>query len=383
MKILVTGGAGFIGKWVIDSLPANTEIVIIDSLEPQVHKTSQDFAPELKARAICIKDDVQNIEAYRDVVEGTDTVIHLASQTGTGQSMYELSKYVQHNANGTAKLLELISSLHHKPRRIILSSSRAIYGEGAYTDGKEVYYPKGRNLNDLKQGKWEIYSDRDCKERTSRGEQLSVLPMGETQLPNPTSVYGLTKLWQEQLLQNYCESQNIDLAILRFQNVYGPKQELGNPYTGIIGIFTNAVVQGNTVELFEDGLMTRDFVFVKDVAEAVVKCAFYQKPLDAVINIGSAQAVTLLELVQTLAKLTKKEEKITVSGRFRVGDIRHAVADMSTFANIFGQWTPTPLEKGLAQYLDWYLQQSPVDKTALELSLAEMEQKGLLISKHS
>lgn len=374
MKILVTGGAGFIGKWVIDSLPTDTEIVIIDSLEPQVHKTSQDFAPELKARAICIKDDVQHIEAYRDVIEGTDTVIHLASQTGTGQSMYELSKYVQHNVNGTAKLLELISSLHHKPRRIVLSSSRAIYGEGAYTDDKEIYYPKGRNLQDLKQGRWEVYS--------ARGEQLSMLPMRETQLPNPTSVYGLTKLWQEQLLQNYCESQNIDSAILRFQNVYGPKQELGNPYTGIIGIFTNAVVQGNTVELFEDGLMTRDFVFVKDVAEAVVRCVFYEKSLDAVINIGSGKAVTLLELVQTLAQLTKKEEKIIVSGRFRLGDIRHAVADTNALTKIFGEWTPTSLEEGLAQYLNWYLQQSPVDKTALELSLAEMEQKGLLISKH-
>lgn len=373
MKILITGGAGFIGKWVVESLPSSAEVVIIDSLDEQVHKSLRDFAPELKERATCIKADVQEIEAYRDIVEGTEVVIHLASQTGTGQSMYEVSKYVQHNANGTAKLLELISSLEHRPHRIILSSSRAIYGEGAYTDGNQTYYPKGRRSQDLKQGIWEVCNDR--------GEQLSTLPMQENQLANPISIYGLTKLWQEQLLQNYCESQNMDLVTFRFQNVYGPKQELGNPYTGIIGIFTNAIAQGKMVELFEDGLMTRDFVFVRDVAQAVVKCAYEEKPLNSVINIGSGRGTTLLELVETIAQLTGKALEMKVSGRFRVGDIRHAVADMGTFRATFGEWSFTSLKEGLAEYLDWYLEQSPLDTVALQASLKEMEQKGLLITK--
>ncbi|MGA7934435.1 MAG: NAD-dependent epimerase/dehydratase family protein, partial [Kovacikia sp.] len=209
------------------------------------------------------------------------------------------------------------------------------------------------------------------------------LPMQEKHLTKPTSVYGLTKLWQEQLLQNYCESQNIDLAVLRFQNVYGPKQELGNPYTGIIGIFTNAIVQGNQLEIFEDGLMTRDFVFVGDIAEAVLKCVTDEKPLNAVINVGSGQAVTLLEVVETIAQIVDKKTDFRISGRFRVGDIRHAVADMAQYKALFGTWEPTSLQAGLAQYLEWYLNQKPLSPNTLQASLKEMEQKGLLLTKHS
>jgi dTDP-L-rhamnose 4-epimerase len=370
MKVLITGGAGFIGKWIVEKLPISTEVVIVDSLDPQVHKASQIFAPELQKRAICIQADVRDIEAYRDAAEGTDVVIHLVAQTGTGQSMYQMSKYVQHNVDGTAKLLELVSGLKQKPRRVILSSSRAIYGEGAFADGSTVYYTKGRRLHELQQNIWEV-----CNEQ---GEPLRPLPMQETQLANPTSVYGFTKLWQEQLIQSYCEHQNIDAVVFRFQNVYGPKQELGNPYTGIIGIFTNSIVQRNRVELFEDGLMSRDFVFVGDVAQAVVQATFHEQPLSSIINIGSGQATTLKALVETVAKLTDKQPTIEISGRFRVGDIRHAVADMHRYESLLGGWNPTSLEQGLRQYLDWYLAQIPPSEASLQASLAEMEQKGLL-----
>lgn len=375
MKILITGGAGFIGKWLVEKIPAEHEIVIVDSLDAQVHTTSPDFAPELKARAKCIQADVQDIEAHIAAIEGTDVVIHLAAQTGTGQSMYEISKYVQQNANGTAKLLELISQLQHKPSRIIVSSSRAVYGDGAYTDGTEVYYPKGRSLERLQQGLWEIYNDR--------GEMLKPLPMHESHLTKPTSVYGLTKLWQEQLLQNYCESQAIDIVTLRFQNVYGPKQELGNPYTGIIGIFTNAISQGNPLEIFEDGLVTRDFVFVGDVADAVWKCATAEQALNSIINVGSGLAVTLIDVVETIAQIVNKPAEYKVSGRFRVGDIRHAIADMSQYEALLGAWEPTSLKEGLAQYLDWYLEQEPLSASTLQASFTEMEKKGLLLTKQS
>jgi dTDP-L-rhamnose 4-epimerase len=192
MKILITGGAGFIGKWLIEKFSSNHEVFIVDSLDEQVHKFSQDFISNLKARATCIKADIQSIEDYKDILEGVDIVIHLAAQTGTGQSMYEISRYVQNNVNGTAKVLELISRLKNKPRRVILSSSRAVYGDGAYTDANEVYYPKGRSLESLQKGIWDIVD--------SQGEKLTPLPMQEDQLTRPTSVYGWTKLWQEQLL---------------------------------------------------------------------------------------------------------------------------------------------------------------------------------------
>jgi dTDP-L-rhamnose 4-epimerase len=375
MKILITGGAGFIGKWLVAKCPIDWEIVIIDSLDPQVHSTSPDFAPELTARAKCIKADVQDIADHLDAIEGTDVIIHLAAQTGTGQSMYELSKYVQHNANGTAKLLELIAQLQHQPRRVILASSRAVYGDGAYTDGRQLYYPTGRSLTNLQQGIWDIYG--------ADGQKLDVVPMRGDLATNPTSVYGLTKLWQEQLIRNFCASQNIDVAILRFQNVYGPYQELGNPYTGIVGIFTNAIACGNSLELFEDGLVTRDFVFVGDVAEAILNCAIAQKPLNTTIDIGSGQAVTLIDIVETIAKLLGKPANYRVSGRFRVGDIRHAIADLSRYEASFGAWQPTSLADGLARYLDWYLLQAPLDPGALQTSLSEMAQKGLLLAKNA
>jgi dTDP-L-rhamnose 4-epimerase len=375
MKILITGGAGFIGKWLVEKLPIDCEIVIIDSLDDQVHKTRSGFAPELTARARCIKADVQDIEEHIEAIEGTDVVIHLAAQTGTGQSMYEIGKYVQQNANGTAKLLELIAKLQHQPRRIILASSRAVYGDGAYTDGDKIYYPKGRSVSNLQQGIWDIYSDD--------GNKLTAMPMNEDHLTKPTSVYGLTKLWQEQLIQNFGDSQNIDVAILRFQNVYGPKQELGNPYTGIVGIFANAISQGSPIELFEDGLVTRDFVFVGDVADAVIKCVLDDRFLNATIDIGSGQAVTLIEVVETIAHLLQKKADFQISGRFRVGDIRHAVADLSRYETMFGKWQPTALKDGLASYLEWYLAQKPLDPSALQASLTEMELKGLLLTKHS
>ena len=373
MKILITGGAGFIGKWLIEKMPPDVEVVIIDSLDEQVHRKSQDFAPELIARAKCIKADVQDIADYREAIAGTDVVIHLAAQTGTGQSMYEISRYVQQNANGTAKLLELISSLDRKPRRMVLSSSRAVYGDGAYTDGKSVLYSQGRSLENLQKGIWEVCG--------SDGEPLTSLPMQETHLTKPTSVYGLTKLWQEQLMQIYCESQGIDLVTLRFQNVYGPKQELGNPYTGIIGIFTNAIVQGNRLELFEDGKVTRDFVFVGDVAEAVIQCATYEQPLNSIMNVGSGEAVTLIEVVETIAEVIGKKAEYTISGRFRVGDVRHAIADMERYKTLLGEWKPTSLKDGIAQYLEWYLGEEPLEQSTLEASLREMEQKGLLMKK--
>jgi dTDP-L-rhamnose 4-epimerase len=202
--------------------------------------------------------------------------------------------------------------------------------------------------------------------------------MQEDQPPNPMSVYGLTKLWQEQLVKNYCINHNIDNVIFRFQNVYGPKQEISNPYTGIIGIFTNSIIQKSRVELFEDGLMTRDFVFVEDVAKAVVKSVFHDLNIASIINIGSGNRVTLLGLVHTIAKVVEKDPQIEVSGRFRLGDIRHAFADMTRYQQLFGDWNPTSLEAGLCQYLTWYLEQTPASEEQWQASLKEMERKGIL-----
>ena len=371
MKVLITGGAGFIGKWLVRELPESFELVVVDSIDQQVHKAQTDFSEEMQSRALCIKADVRDKSSYAQVLDGVDVVVHLASQTGTGQSMYEISKYVQHNVDGTAKLLEAISELQHKPRRIVLTSSRAIYGEGAFSDGSKILYGKSRKLEDLQAGRWETYSDDGC--------ELSSLAMNESHLPGPTSIYGLTKLWQEDLFKNYAENQGIDYAIFRLQNVYGPEQELRNPYTGIIGIFTSLITQKGEVELFEDGKMTRDFVYVRDVAHALARGICDERKLASTLNVGSGQPTSLEELVNTIAKLSSKTLDIKYSGRFRVGDVRHATADMNFYKQVFSGWKPTSLEEGIRSYLDWYQSQNPLSEAELSTSFKEMEEKKLLL----
>lgn len=371
MKILMTGGAGFIGKWLVRNLPAEAEIIIVDSLDPQVHRTRTEFPDELLSRATCLKADIRYPDAYLEAIEGTDVVVHLASQTGTGQSMYEMSRYIQQNVEGTTRLLEAISQLKQKPHRIVLSSSRAVYGEGAFTDGTSILYSQGRRVEDLQSGRWEVYRDN--------GQPLSALPMREDYLPQPTSIYGLTKLWQEQLVENYAKTHQLDYVIFRLQNVYGPEQELHNPYTGIIGIFTSLITQKGEVELFEDGEMTRDFVFVNDVAIALRNAIYSAGSLSQILNVGSGQATSLVELVKQIAATAGKDLKINYSGRFRVGDIRHAVADMSRYLTLFQDWQPTSLQAGLTEYWNWYVQQDPLSSRSLIDSLKEMEEKKLLL----
>lgn len=369
MKVFITGGAGFIGKWLVRKLPGTIDIVLVDSLEKQVHAVVQDFSTFLKNRATCIKADIRNPEAYKSALKGSDIVVHLASLTGTGQSMYEISRYVQYNIDGTAKLLDAIKELKCKPRRIILASSRAVYGEGAYRNKRGIYYPLNRKFQDLKNGKWEIYKGK---------QKLQPEQMQEDHLSNPVSFYGLTKFCQEQLLQYYAKLDKIDYVILRLQNVYGPEQDLQNPYTGILGIFTNSIFNQQEVELFEDGNMTRDFVYIEDVVEVIIKSIHYQNTLQSIINVGSGNAIKLKELVFCIAQLAEKNPMIKLAGRFRTGDIRNAVANMKGYEKIFGKWQPQSLVEGLKKYLEWYLLQDPPSPEKLKSSLKEMEQKGLL-----
>lgn len=375
MKLLITGGAGFIGKWLVRTLPQSAEIVLVDSIDPQVHKTCTDFSKELTERATCIKADIRDQDAYIASMEGADVVVHLAAQTGTGQSMYEISRYVQHNVDGTAAVLEAIARLQKKPKRIVLTSSRAVYGEGAFTDGNTVVYGKTRHLDDLQSGRWGVYDHNGC--------ELIPLPMQEDVIPHPISIYGLTKLWQEHLIENFAKSQAIDYAILRLQNVYGPEQELHNPYTGIIGIFSSLIMQKGEVELFEDGEMTRDFVYVEDVARALMAAIYHPESVSQIVNVGSAQPTSLKELINVIAETARKPVQIRYSGRFRVGDIRHAVADMSRYQATLGTWQPTSLKAGMAQYLNWYLEQNPLSEHSLLASFQEMEAKNLLLNSQS
>lgn len=370
MKVFITGGAGFIGKWIVEKLPDDIEIIILDSLDTQAHPHQHKFPHFLKKKALCIKSDVRDIINYTNDLEGSDIIIHLASQTGTGQSMYEISRYVQHNVDGTAKLIEAISLLKKKPKRIILTSSRAVYGEGAYQDKSEIFYPDSRKTEDLYKGIWDIFN--------KDGTKLLPLPMHESHKLTPVSVYGFTKLWQEQLIQNFGQTSQIDFLILRLQNVYGPKQELNNPYTNILSVFTNSICLKNEVELFEDGNMIRDFVYVEDVADIIIKSIYYEKTFLKTINLGSGVPTSLIELVHTIGHHLNKKPHIKFSGRFRLGDIRNAVANIDCLRNIFDNWSPTAITKGMQQYVQWYTKQEHVLHSNVEPTLVEMQQRGFL-----
>jgi len=370
MKIFITGGAGFIGKWVIEKLNKKTEIVILDSLDKQAHPNDRDFSSVLKKRAHCIKADVRQSSEHLKKIEGSDIILHLASQTGTGQSMYEMSRYVMHNVEGTTKLLEAISLLKHKPKRIILTSSRAVYGEGAYKNKSGILFPGSRLTHNLLKGKWGVYNNK--------GISLSPIPMEEIQRTDPVSLYGYTKLWQEQLIQFFAQTHDLDFLIFRLQNVYGPKQELNNPYTNILSSFTNSIFCRNEAELFEDGNMTRDFVYVEDVAEIIAKGVYNRSPFAKIINIGSGESVTLKELLKLISLLTNKKPEIKLSGRFRLGDIRNAAANTDCLKKNFPGWSPTDLKDGMIRFLKWYLNQDLSFYNDPDSTLKEMKKKGLL-----
>lgn len=343
MNFLVTGGAGFIGANLCKKLIAEGhQVWVIDNLSPQVHGDDPTFSSSLHilpSQVTLIIGDFTDIRSYSSIggIE-FDVLIHLASETGTGQSMYNAKKYFDINVSGMAFLNDLIINKHiNKPKQIILASSRAIYGEAfSYAD--------------------------------------VALPSSEDDEPNPKSVYALTKLMQEQILFGMFEG--INTCALRFQNVYGPGQSLNNPYTGIISIFTTAIKNNKPIQVFEDGLMTRDFVYVEDVVDAIILCSGNKQVNGQIYNVGSGIQTTVLEVVRTLAALLNPEIEINVTGEKRKGDIRHNYADLKKIRKI-GFFPKFNFANGLNEFLIWQNSEK-VQESNYESSLDEMRKVGLL-----
>lgn len=346
MNFLVTGGAGFIGANLCKKLISEGhQVWVIDNLSPQVHGDDPTFSSSLHmlpSQVTLIVGDFTDLRSYVSLggVE-FDVLIHLAAETGTGQSMYNAKKYFDVNVSGMAFLSDLIINKHiQKPKQIILASSRAIYGEAV------------------------SYKD-------------IALSSEERDEPKPKSVYALTKLMQEQILTEMFDNINdINTCALRFQNVYGPGQSLKNPYTGIISIFTTAIKQNKPIQIFEDGLMTRDFVFVKDVVDAIVFCSGNKNVNGQVLNVGSGIQTTVLDVVHTLAALLNPEIEIRVTGEKREGDIRHNYANMSKMKKL-GFVPKFDFASGLKEFLQWQNQQVKPESN-YESSLEEMRKIGLL-----
>ncbi len=367
--MLVTGGAGFIGRRLVAALIAQgAQVRVLDALIESVHGADATQPPELEGCSF-VRADVRDRDAVTDAVKGIDIVYHLAAETGTGESMYRTERYVDVNVRGTAVLLDAIAALERRPDRLVLASSRAVYGEGAYAgpDGSRCY-PGARLEEDLHAGRWELHRD---------GIPLQPLAQSGDTLPAPTSVYGETKRAQEALVEVMAPPLGVDPWALRFQNVYGPGQSTRNPYTGILSIFSVLLLEGKGLRVFEDGAESRDFVFVDDAVEALIRCGGAEGT-GGVIDVGSGERTTVLEVARLLVDmLGLPPDLVQVTGEYRVGDVRHAFADVSAMTERLRFRPRTPLREGVSRLLQWIRHtERPVSR--LDEALNEMAELGLM-----
>lgn len=350
-SVFITGGAGFIGSRLVRALVAKGygPIHIYDCLHPQVHGNAGTFPEFDSDEVICTRGRVEDAAHLHTSLARTDpdVIIHLASETGTGQSLDELDRYVAANVTGTSNLLTGIGLLPRRSRDFLLSSSRSVYGEGPYkrSDGSKVKAIP-RTLDAMNTGDFRVFDEA--------GHILSPVAADSHTPIEPLSVYASTKAMQEYLLLNCAEAKNLRPKILRFQNVYGPGQSLRNPYTGVLSIFAAQIIAGKQLNIFEDGAMTRDFVFVDDVVNACVAAIESEKEIRRALNIGSGTPVSILETAKLLLQLLDSDEsKYYISGDFRLGDIRHAYANIEDAQSLLS-WSPrTSLGDGLSQLAAW------------------------------
>lgn len=376
-KILVTGGAGFIGSNLALKLKAKGhQVVVLDNLSPQIHGENPEITSPLyrsvKDEVEFIKGSVTDRNDWLKALNDVDVVVHLAAETGTGQSMYEIEKYVNTNIGGTAILLDLLTNDKSlKVKRVVVAESRAIYGEGRYfsPDLNTFVYPTERADEDMAKGDFEV-KYKGCE------QPLELVGTTEDSMIHPTSVYGITKQVQGQLVHMVCQSIGIDSVSYRYQNVYGPGQSLSNPYTGILSIFSTRIKNGNGINIFEDGKETRDFVYIDDVVDATILGIETPEANGHVFNVGTGVATDVLTVAKTLMKCYGTEVPLTVSGNYRLGDIRHNYADITAARNILGFEPKWSFEDGIRKFTEWVNMQE-VQEDKYEASIEEMKQKGL------
>ena len=356
-KVLITGGAGFIGSALVRALAATGEyeLTVLDNLSPQIHGDGASFDPDIEARARCIRGDVTRAEDCRAALAGQDCVVHLAAETGTGQSMYEMRRYCDVNVTGTAVLLEACREVRGQLEKVIVASSRAVYGEGKYRcEACGPVYPGPRALVRMEAGDFEVYCPK-CD------RPVSLLPTDEDSPLTPLSVYGATKVTQEHLVRIFAESSEIPAVAFRFQNVYGPGQSLHNPYTGILSIFSTRILNGNPIEIYEDGRESRDFVYVADVVEAVRLALEQDTGPYSCYNVGTGVPTSVEELAEALMNGYGRRVPLVKKAAFRLGDIRHNVADLGRIREELGFSPSWALEDGLQRFVAWVQTVGPVE----------------------
>ncbi len=374
-NVLITGGAGFIGSNLARTLlKKDYKITILDNFLPQIHG-GKNFLPEdLNGRVKLIVGDVINKSVLYNALEGQDAVVHLAAETGTGQSMYAISHYTNVNIQATANLCDYIINENHNIKSLIVASSRSIYGEGKYIS--PIYgnvYPDSRTFDNIKKN-FEV----SCP--ISSEFNLKLTATDETSLIHPSSFYGITKQVQEQMIILTSKLKNINGFALRYQNVYGPGQSLKNPYTGILSIFSRLALQNDEINIFEDGMESRDFIYIDDVVKSTARCLDDDIKGQHILNIGSGVPVTVMEVAEEIVSHLKSTSKIKISGAFREGDIRHNYADINLSKKVLDFEPEWSFKRGLHSFLNWVLSQTdiPKDTSDYKKSLIELRNKGLL-----
>ena len=375
MKVLITGGAGFIGSNIALKLLKNGyRVTVLDTLSEQIHgsnpESTSPLYQKIKDKVDFIKGNVNNREDLERALVDVDYVIHLAAETGTGQSMYEIKKYVNTNIGGTALLLDILTNTEHHVKRVVVAESRAVYGEGKYhCPICGDVYPYERTDENLAKG------DFECKCPKCGGE-VDLIATTEDSAIHPSSVYGISKQVQGQLVHLVCKSIGVESVSFRYQNVYGPGQSLTNPYTGILSIFSTRIKNGNGINIFEDGKETRDFVYIDDVVDATILGMEVPEANGHVFNVGTGIATDVLTVAKTLCDKYGINVPITVSGNYRLGDIRHNFADITAARQILGFEPKWSFSDGIEQFTNWVNQQE-VNEDNYETSIEEMKKKGL------
>lgn len=371
MNVLITGGAGFIGSHLARRLlREGCEVSVMDNFNPQVHGSSPDFSPFAGVEVLHC--DVRDRKSFSTALRGKDAVVHLAAETGTGQSMCEVERYEAVNIRGTAILFDcIVNDPSSTVSKVVVASSRAVYGEGRYFCEQDGFvYPRYRLPADLEAGLFEPRCPV-CSRPAVRSATDETAPF------QPSSFYGLTKQVQEQMTLLFGRSLGISAFALRYQNVYGPGQSLRNPYTGILAIFSNLARAGRTINIFEDGLESRDFVYIDDVVEATWQCVSpFARGID-VFNVGGGCATTVLAVARAIVEYFQSSSSIVVSGEFRVGDIRHNLACLEKIRTALGFEPRWSFRDGLNRFLSWADSQ-PAENVPYEKSLAELRVKGMM-----
>lgn len=369
-KVLVTGGAGFIGSHVVDRLVQDGESVrVFDSLVEQVHGgAGPRYVPE---GVEFVQGDVRDRDALAKALQGVDRVVHLAAEVGVGQSMYEVSRYVDANTGGTAVLLDIVANDHTDLRRIVVASSMSIYGEGAYECPVHgIVAPHLRPEPQLKARTW----DPLC---VLCGTTLTPVPTMESKALRPSSVYAISKMDQELLCLSVGAAYGLEVVALRYFNAYGPRQALSNPYTGVAAIFSGRLLNGRAPVAFEDGQQLRDFIHVRDVARATVLALRSAAAVGSAINIGIGNPLTIVDVARVLAKELDLDLEAEVTGKYRAGDIRHCWADTATAEVLLGFKADIDLATGVTELVDWVHSQQAVD--GVDAAFAELGRRGLAI----